>query len=40
MTKRTYLIKKSWDYDLLSAGQLVVIGWTLFSFKVDAWSLY
>ncbi|KAK1411296.1 hypothetical protein QVD17_37843 [Tagetes erecta] len=32
--------KKSWDYDLLSAGQLVVIGWTLFSFKVDAWSLY
>ncbi|KAK7232548.1 hypothetical protein RIF29_47811 [Crotalaria pallida] len=25
--------KKSWDYDLLSAGQLVVIGWTLSSSK-------
>jgi len=32
--------KKSWDYDLLSAGLLVVIGWTLSSSKVLAWSLY
>ena len=24
--------KKSWDYDLLSAGLLVVIGWTLTCF--------
>ncbi|KAH0644438.1 hypothetical protein KY290_025143 [Solanum tuberosum] len=28
--------KKSWDYDLLSAGLLVVIGWTLSSSKVLA----
>ncbi|KAK4337797.1 hypothetical protein RND71_042284 [Anisodus tanguticus] len=29
-----------WDHDLLSARLLVVIGWTLSSSKVLAWSLY